>query len=364
MEETNNRPNDTQPQGITAIDLFKTLWQRRKVFYLVLPVTFVLASAFILSVPRYYTCEVALAPETRSVTSSSSLLALASSFGFDLKSMSNEDALYPTLYPMIVESPNFLITLFDTPVTTADGEFKGTYYEYLKTKRRIFFLKRWKYKLKSMVSQKEKEPVAQIAASKNANEVFNLNKEKWAVINIMQSDIVCTIGTKTNVINFSVTAQDKMVCAIMADSVCAALQAFITDYRTIKNRIDIRYYEKVMQDSYLDYQHASEQYVRYMDSHKDMNLEQYRIEALNLENEMQLKYSAYSSFQKQYLATQARMQENTPVFTVLKSASIPLKATGPKRMVFVLAMLILATGITCCVLCRHQLLLMITSNND
>ena len=363
MEETNNTTNATQKQSITVVDLCKTLWQRRKVFYWVLPVTFVLASAIIMSVPRYYTCEVSLAPETKSVASSSSLLALASSFGFDLKSMSNEDALYPTLYPMIVESPNFLITLFDTPVTTADGEFKGTYYEYLKKKRRISFLKRWKYKLRGLVTT-EPQPVVPIVASKNEHDVFNLSKEQWSAISIMQNDIVCTVGNKTNVINFSVTAQDKMVCAIMGDSVCAALQEFITDYRTAKNRTDIIYYEKVMRDSYQDYRQASEQYVRYKDSHKDMNLEQYRIEALNLENEMQLKYQAYSSFQKQYLATQARLQENTPVFTVLKSASIPLKASGPKRMVFVLVILILATGITCCVVCKHQLMLMITSNAD
>ena len=74
------------------------------------------------------------------------------------------------------------------------------------------------------------------------------------------------------------------------------------------------------------------------------------------ETEMQIKQAAYTSFQKQYLATQARLQENTPVFTVMQSASVPLQPAGPKRMIFVLAMLFLATFVTGFVLCKDLLL--------
>ena len=79
---------------------------------------------------------------------------------------------------------------------------------------------------------------------------------------------------------------------------------------------------------------------------------------------MQLKQSAYTSFQKQYLATQARLQENTPVFTVLQSASVPKKAAGPRRVIFVLAMLVLATCIAICVVCRDELSALIFAGND
>jgi len=354
MEDTNQT---------SILGLLQTLWQRRKVFFWVLPITFVLSAALILGVPRYYRCEVVLAPETKSVSSSSSLLALASSFGFDINSMSNQDALYPTLYPMMVESPNFLITLFDTHVTTADGSYEGTYYNYLLSQYKVPFWTQWKNRIRSLFPQKTQEIKVKTVSNEGAN-VFNLSMAQWRVIGLMQDDILCSVDHKTSVITFSVTAQDKMVCAIMADSVCAALQTFMTDYRTIKNRTDIVYYEKVMHDAYEDYQQASERYVRYMDSHKDMNLEQHRIVAQNLDNEMQLKYSAYSSFQKQFLATQARLQENTPVFTVLKSASIPLMPAGPRRMMFVLIMLILATCITSGIVCRQQLIQIITSNNN
>ena len=37
------------------------------------------------------------------------------------------------------------------------------------------------------------------------------------------------------------------------------------------------------------------------------------------------------------------MQERTPAFTLLKGASVPVKPAGPKRMLFVLGMLIMVT---------------------
>lgn len=358
MEETNYTSNGSASKHPLS-DIFQTLIGRKKVFYWQIPITFVLSCALILLVPRYYTCDVILAPESQSGSSSGSLQALASTFGFDARNMSNADALYPTLYPDIVSSPNFLVNLFDVPVYTSDGEFSGTYSKYLLTKNKAFFLKRWKGKIMSWISPTPEAPeIGMHNGSSNTSgvDVFCMSKKQWQVIKLMQSNIKCAVDKKTDVITFSITAQDQLVCATLGDSVCSALQTFVTEYRTKKNRTDLAYYKEVMDEAHKEYQEASELFIRYIDSHSSMQLEQHKIEAQNLETEMELKRSAYTSFQKQYLATQARLQENTPVFTVLQSASVPLKPAGPKRMLFVIAMLILVTGITGCVVCKEQLI--------
>ena len=59
-----------------------------------------------------------------------------------------------------------------------------------------------------------------------------------------------------------------------------------------------------------------------------------------MENDMQLKFNAYTSVNNQLQAAKAKVQEKTPAFTVLKGASVPIKPAGPKRMIFVAAMLI------------------------
>ena len=62
----------------------------------------------------------------------------------------------------------------------------------------------------------------------------------------------------------------------------------------------------------------------------------------DMENDMQLKYNAYSALMTQYQAAKAKVQERTPAFTVVMGASVPLKPTGPKRMLFVIGMCVLA----------------------
>lgn len=358
MEETNyiSGEQPTQTGYIDVKELFLTIWSRRKVFYWVLPITFVLSAALILCVPKYYVCEVVLAPEAQASGQAGSLQALASSFGFNMQNLTGADALYPTIYPDIAKSPDFLVTLFDVPVTTAEGDFSGTYYNYIAKKHKRFFLKRWKSNIKKLITPKEPEVKLANKDSKKDVDIFCMTKGQWFVLDMMQKNISCKVDRKTEVITFRVKAQDKLVCAIMADSACAALQHFITDYRTKKARVDIDYYNEVMNDAHQEYLEACERYIRYADSHSNMNLERFRIEGKNLETEMDIKQAAYTSFQKQYLATQARLQENTPVYTVIQSASVPIMAAGPRRTIFVLAMLFLATCVTSFVLCKEQLL--------
>ena len=73
-----------------------------------------------------------------------------------------------------------------------------------------------------------------------------------------------------------------------------------------------------------------------------MVLESYRLKANDMENEMQLLYNTYTSLQAQVQQAQAKLLMQTPAFTTLQSASVPLKPAGPKRMLFVLGMTFLA----------------------
>ena len=74
-----------------------------------------------------------------------------------------------------------------------------------------------------------------------------------------------------------------------------------------------------------------------------------------LENDMQMKYQTYQAMSTQLEAAKAKVQEKTPAFTVLQGASVPVKPSHPKRMIFVLGMLILATMGTVMYILRDEL---------
>ena len=62
----------------------------------------------------------------------------------------------------------------------------------------------------------------------------------------------------------------------------------------------------------------------------------------DLENEMQLKYNIYTSMNTQLQVATAKLQEQTPAFTVIQSATIPNKPAGPKRLMLALTFMILS----------------------
>ena len=114
--------------------IFKDLLQHKRLYFIVLPVAFVLAAIYALSLPNYYSCSVKLSPELGgSSRSAGSLASLASSFGVNLGSASTSgaDALLPTLYPDLMNSVDFKTALFPVKVTREEDGQSFTYYDYL-----------------------------------------------------------------------------------------------------------------------------------------------------------------------------------------------------------------------------------------
>ena len=329
-----------EKKELEVIDLrvvFNKIWSRRKLFYKVLPVVFILSCIYIFSIPRYYTSDTKLAPELGNSMSGGTLGSIASSFGIDLGEMQTSDAITPLLYPDLMEDNKFVAELFNIKVVAEDGEINTTYYDYLDKKQKKVW---WSYPIgwiKKLFKSKDKKK-----GGKGEFNTYYLSRTQDGVVNAMRDNILLKVDKKTGVITISVTAQDPLIAKSLTDSVRVKLQAFITDYRTNKARIDEKYYKKLVDEAKADYEKARRLYGSYADSNTDVMLVSFRAKQNDLENDMQLKYNTYTTLMTQYQASKAKVQERTPAFTLLKGASVPIKPSGPKRMLFVIGVLLLS----------------------
>jgi capsular polysaccharide biosynthesis protein len=318
--------------------LFEALKKRRKLYWIVLPIAFVVACIIVLSLPNYYTCEVQLAPELSTSRSSNSLSALASQFGIKMGSgATGSEALYPTLYPDLVNSTDFKVSLFDVPVHKKDSTRFMTYYDYLMNDQKLPW---WTEAIGGLMklfpsSAEEKMDEKKI-------DPFQLTKTQTRVVKSLEKLVVCDVDNKTMVITITVTDQDPLICATMADSVKARLQDFITDYRTKKARIDLDYSCKLYDEAKARYEEARSKYASYADAHQDLIYQSDRTKLTDLENDMQLKYNAFDAVAQQMIAAEAKVQEETPSFTTLQRATVPVQKAGPARSKIVLIVVFLA----------------------
>lgn len=349
----------SQPEKPTFSLLWQDIKKHRSLYYKVLGSILVVSVIIAMSIPNYYTCTVKLAPELSGGNKSAGGLAsLASSFGVNLNSGgSGVDAIIPTLYPDLMNSAKFKTSLFPVKVRRDGEDSTMTYYDYLKDHQRLPW---WKSAVKAVTSV-----FSQDKESKKVDP-FRLTSEQSGIIEIMNQKVVCDVDNMTMVITINVTDQDPLIAATMADSVQLHLQKFITDYRTQKARIDLEYNKKLFKEAKERYEKARRRSAAYNDANQRAFLERIRSEASDLENEMQLQLRAYSQVAAQLQAAEAKVQEETPAFTLLQPATVPIHKSGPKRSSTCLLLLLLSfIGVTLFVWNKegHLKSLLSSSNN-
>lgn len=330
----------------TLSQLWQDIKKHRKLYYKVLSVTFVVSAILLIGTPNYYKCTVKLAPELSGSKSTSSLASIASSFGLNIGSGSmGSEALFPTLYPDLMNSVAFRTSLFSIQVTPEDAVAPMSYYDYLNEGQKKSLIEyalvpvRWVIKSVTFLLKPEEENTGKV-------DPFKLTKEQFEIVELMEKKVVCDVDNKTLVITIDVTDQDPVIAATMADSVQLHLQEFITDYRTRKARIDLAYNQKLYKEAKESYEKARIKSAAYNDANRNSIFNLQRSEQTKLENEMNLQFQAYSQVSAQLKMAEAKVQENTPAFTLLQPATVPVKKAGPRRVLFILIFLMLSGIVT------------------
>ena len=317
---------------VDFIELLKVVGKDKLMMAVFLGIAAVLGLAVAFGTPKEYKASVMLAPESTTGNSlTSNISSIASMVGMDMDFGSSSDAIYPELYPDLIGSNDFIVSLFPVEVTTKDGSVTTDYYDYLLNHTKKAWYTFPARLLHDIVAKLKTDDVPFTGDSTKVNP-FHLSKMQHNIAHKIGKSINCTVDKKTSVITIEVTDQDPVISAVMADSIKNRLQAFITQYRTQKARNDLAYMEKLFMESKEEYVTARQQYAAYSDANQDLILQTYRAKQEDLENEMQLKYNAYTQMYEQLQISKAKVQESTPAFTVVQSASVPLKHINKSKL--------------------------------
>ncbi len=297
------------------------------------------------SIPKQYTVTSKLAPETVAKTGGGSLGSLASLAGINLGSMSTADAVYPDLYPDIVASTPFVVELFPVQVQFKYKKEKRStdYYTYLAEYTRT----PWWNTLLSIPPQvigwvmnklRGEEESEEGSTGVNPSE---LTLEQEIVAKVIRASISLSVDKKTSVLSLTVTAQDPKVAAKISQEVIDRLQTYVANYRTEKSRQDLAYYESLYQEAKEAYFTSQQRYAGYVDRNQGVILQRVKTEQERLQNEMNLNYQLYNTCAQQLQAAKAKVQQETPVFTVINPPQVPLKRSKPSKVTILVACMFL-----------------------
>ena len=339
----NTTPQQPEEQEIDLIELAQKVWASRKLVFKACGYAVLVGLVVAFSIPKEYSTSVTLAPETGGKSGGGSMGALAAMAGISLGASSGEDALSPELYPDIISSTPFLIELFDVKVKDQKDKIDTTLYAYLDEYQRgpwwgaitsaPFKALGW---VISLFKDKEEEGVAA------KTDPFRLTKDEAAIATALSKRISVSVDKKTGVTTLSVTMQDPLISASLTDTVMRCLQNYITDYRTNKARHDLAFTEKLYKEAKDNYTAAQSKYASFVDANQNIILLSYRAEQERLQNEMNLAYNVYTQVAQQLQMAKAKVQEITPVYTVVQPASVPLRPAKPNKVMILIGFIFLA----------------------
>ena len=346
-EEYNKQPAELQAleeQEIDLMELALKVWAERKWVIKMSAIAAVIGVIVAFSIPREYATTVTLAPEAVGKSAGGGMSALASMVGINLSASSGSDALSPELYPDIVSSTPFLIDLFDVRVADQKARIDTTLYGYMLDYQRSPWwgviisapMKAISWTLSLLKSEEEEEGAEHVVNS------FKLTQKETAIVKALSNRIAVSVDKKSGVTTLSVTMQDPLISAAITDTVMRNLQHYITDYRTTKARHDLAFAEKLYGESKENYEKAQAKYAAFVDGNKNIVQLSFRVEQERLQNEVNLAYQTYSQMSQQLQMAKAKVQEITPVYTVVQPASVPLSPVKPRKVMVLFGFVFMA----------------------
>lgn len=325
---------------IDLSELVARLLSRKKFILIWCAASIVAGLVVAFSIPKEYKSGAKLAPEYTNRSSVASLSALVGMASSGLGTSSTRDAVYPELYPDIMESIPFLTGLFDVPVTV-EGE-QTTLFDYMLNHQK----KPWWSTVLNLPFRglgwviglfHETEEIPDDAPL----DTFRLNKKQTYVASCLKKRLSVVVDKKTYVVKVSVMMQNPVIAADVACKVLDELRDYITEYRTEKSRQNLAYTQTLYDAAQADYFAKQRAYARYVDSHQDLSGLSASTESERLRGEMNLSYDLYTRMAQQLQAANAKVQEETPVFQIMQAPSVPIRKAKPSRAATLFVFLLL-----------------------
>ena len=344
--------NQQKDDYISLLGQIKGIWaMRRKLLPIVL--VFVLLGAYLaIFTPTTYNTNV----KFLSQTSSSSRIGgnwsgLAALVGINLNANAESGEIPPNIYPKIINSIPFQRKLMEIPLT-----FKGIdtavtvrdYYLKVATPDGVTTLKKYTIGLPGQISKWIKGTPNEGGGKQKNDSLVYLSRKEQKVTKILKENLMFSIDETDGVITITTIMPEAVPAAQLAQGAQTLLQQAIIEYRIGKAQDQMDFINKQLVLEEENYKNIQDRLARYKDRNRFNITESSQIELRRLQSEYDLAYSIYSELQRQQVAQNIQVKKDTPIFTTINPASVPLEPAGPNRIAIFIFTIILgvifATG--------------------
>lgn len=311
---------------IDLLGLGKKLWDNKKFIIKCSIIGAVVGLVIAFSIPKEYTTTVVLTTGSGE-SAKGGMGALASMAGINLGGSMVDELLSPDIYPDILNSTPFTSKLLDTKIVNTESKINTSLYLYLKNNQKKAW---WSYILGAPSMM-----ISYFTTPKNNQPTSNkyyISREKLRITKRLTDSYSINTDKKTGITTLKTSFQNPSIAALVADTLTSYLQQYVIAERTKKAKADLDNTIRLYSQAQVEYYKSQEKLAKFIDSNRNITSARYAVNQEKIQNETNLAYSVYTQMAQQVQMNEIRVQNETPVFTIIHPPLAPIDPSSPNKL--------------------------------
>ena len=300
---------DNNSDEIDLIELLKTAWNGRKQIKVISYVFVIAGVTSALLSATVYTSSTTFINSQGEPSSNSGLSGVASLVGINLGGISSGSEIPSTMYPQIGESVEFKRDLLDS---------------YIDEKEQI--------KLEDFLTDYNK---IEKNVTENNKKLF-VSEYEYELFDVINDIVSISVNQKDGFITISANMPNSEYAANTCVNARDILQEIVINSRIQSAKQKLEYSEKQLASKRIEFEEIQNKLAYFNDSNLNLVTSSVINEREKIEAEFQILNAVMIELSKQVEQRKLQVSEDTPVFSILKEASMPVRRSSPKRIQMVL----------------------------
>lgn len=342
-EENKNKDSKIQiikDDEIDLIEVAKTIWAGRKLILKVTGVFLIIGLIIAFGSKVEYEASCKLMPENQEGMKSNlgGLGSLAGLAGINLD-MGGTGALTPELYPQIAQSVPFIMKVWEEPIEFEKQDTTVSSYIFFKDiDKPSILIVLFKYtiglpfQVKAWLTKSDEG----ISENKEIGKIIRLSKEDTELLENYQERVSVDVDTKTGILTLTSEMPDALAAAELAQLSIDFLTEYVINYKVSKAKESFDFVQARYDEAKIAFEKSQESLAIFNDRNRNVVTALAQTESQKLQNEYNLAFEVYKGLATQLEQAKIKLKDETPVFTILEPASVPVEKSRPKRSLIVL----------------------------
>lgn len=319
-------------KDISIFDIVKIILKQKKKIVNIILVFFVLSIIVLLISDKKYTSNSIILPQVSSDKGfSKKYTDIASLVGIDFNQPKG-NSIVPTLYPLLLDNVNFQKSVLQSTLQEFNSDTLITYKSFLLKNKSTGFLKTvqsYTIGLPSKIKGFFTKPLRhenKVILVENLN---NLTTQEISLISSLNNQIDVVFNEVDGYIEIKAETKDPLVSAQLVFICESILQEYIINFKIQKSKDELLYLEKRFKAAKEDYSLKRAMLGTFKDENKFVSTSYNNNIKEQLQAEYDLSFKLYSQLATQMESARLQVYKDTPIFTNIKPAIVPIEPSSP-----------------------------------